>query len=168
MDPFEPLGCTLALYEPCGGPGWPPAAFSSQMRVFHGLELFSEEMTACGARYVSENEKVHTPRFRQILFLRAWHSSRTSLRRIVGTALNNLSNLTAILALLRGGTSHPAGRGGFKSGFLQIKCAGLTGKVIFCTKSIETTLRHYLVTMVTMFLVSHTSNPGGGMALRQA
>ena len=169
MDPFEPLGCTLALYEPCGGPWWPPAAFLSQTRVFDGLVLFFEEIGACEARYVSKIGRVHTPRFQQIVTLKDWHLSRTLSQRIVSTRPNNLSKLTAIPAVLRGGTSLPAERGGFKSGFLQIKCAGLTGKIIFCTKSIETTLRHFLVTMVTMFLVSHTSNPGKKfLALRQA
>ena len=151
------------------GQGGLLAAFSSQTRVFDGLVLFFEEIGACEARYVSKIGRVHTPRFQQIVTLKDWHLSRTLSQRIVKTPPNNLSKLTAILALLRGGTSHPAGRGGFKSGFLQIKCAGLTGKIIFCTKSIETTLRHFLVTMVTMFLVSHTSNPEKKfLALRQA
>ena len=152
---------------------WPLERFRGEMHVFDGLALFSQDTCAWEGVYVAKIERVHTPRFRQLVLLKAWHLSRTLTQRLVLAFPNNLSKTATkppiLLQKCGGGTSHPAGRGGFKSGFLQIKCAGLTGKIIFCTKSIETTLRHFLVTMETMFLVSHTSNPEKKfLALRQA
>ena len=65
------------------GQGGLLAAFSSQTRVFDGLVLFFEEIGACEARYVSKIDRVHTPRFQQIVTLKDWHLSRTLSQRIV-------------------------------------------------------------------------------------
>ena len=47
MDPFDPLGCTLALYEPyMVTQRGLLAAFWSQTHGFEGLALFSEDTCA--------------------------------------------------------------------------------------------------------------------------
>ena len=51
------------------------AAFLSQTHGFDGLGLLFEEKGACEAWYASKIAKVHTPRFRQIFLLKAWHLS---------------------------------------------------------------------------------------------
>ena len=53
------------------------AAFGSKTLVLGGLGLFFEENGLCEARYVSKIGKVHTTRIQQIVFLNAWHLSRT-------------------------------------------------------------------------------------------
>ena len=170
--PLGTWGVPLHIFAAMVGQRGLQAAFSSKTHVLGGLGLFFEENGLCEARYVSKIGKVHTPRIQQIVFLKGWHLSRTLSQRLVKPFPNNLSKTAAIPAILlqKCGGHKPSGwAGGFKTGFLQIKCAGLTGKIIFCTKSIETILRHFLVTMVTMFLVSHTSNPEKKfLALRQA
>ena len=73
------------------------------MHGFDGLYLFFEDRCGYEVMYVAKIGRVHTPRFQQIVTLKDWHLSRTLSQRIVKTPPNNLSNLAAILALLRGG-----------------------------------------------------------------
>ena len=37
MDPFEPLGCTFALYKACGKPAWPPGSVLEPNAWFWGF-----------------------------------------------------------------------------------------------------------------------------------
>jgi len=73
------------------------------MHGFDGLALFSEDACAWEGVDVAKIERVHPPRFRQIVLLKGWHLSRTSLQRIKPTSPNNSSKMTSILAQSAGG-----------------------------------------------------------------
>ena len=86
------------------------AAFGSKTLVLGGLGLFFEENGLCEARYVSKIGKVHTPRIQQIVFLNAWHLSRTQTQRLLMAFPNNLSKMASILiSKCGGGHKPPAG-----------------------------------------------------------
>ena len=76
------------------------AAFGSKTLVLGGLGLFFEENGLCEARYVSKIGKVHTPRIQQIVFLNAWHLSRTLTQRLVKPFPNNLSKTAEMASIL--------------------------------------------------------------------
>jgi len=79
------------------------AAFGRQTLVLGGWGLFFEEDGLCEAWYVSKIRKVHTLRIQQIVFLNAWHLSRTLTQRLLMAFPNNLSKMTSILISKCGG-----------------------------------------------------------------